>query len=225
MPPTPKSSIWEGANQDTLALRKNPLKNYPLPRSKAVRFNGENAAASSSRSAPPPAGPPPIISSEAEFNQDRLANIRAAPAPGRRPEKLRFDLSLLLTDDNVEYCIQEARARSKGLLGKKWGPPPEVNEASGSNNRRGRAPAYAEPTVTLATKEALADVFGMYNSPERTMKYGAIAGSKHAPVKKVEPMTPLAPSRLPSINSESEGDRTVSKSLLCDNPCPLLTSV
>ena len=41
-----------------------------------------------------------------------------------------------------------------------------------------------EPTVTLATKEALADVFGMYNSPDKTSKFGA-PGSKHAPVHTV----------------------------------------
>ena len=50
----------------------------------------------------------------------------------------------------------------------------------------------AEPTVTLATKEALADVFGMYNSPEKSMRFGAALGSKHAPVRRVEPVTPIA---------------------------------
>ena len=46
-------------------------------------------------------------------------------------------------------------------------------------------PSASEPTVTLATKEALADVFGMYNSPERTSKFGTV-GSKHAPVHTVK---------------------------------------
>lgn len=44
-----------------------------------------------------------------------------------------------------------------------------------------------DPTVTINTKEALKDVFGMYNSPEKTIKV-ARAGSKHAPVRKVEPI-------------------------------------
>jgi len=43
----------------------------------------------------------------------------------------------------------------------------------------------SEPTVTINTKEALADVFGMYNSPDKTLKIER-PGSKHAPVKKVE---------------------------------------
>ena len=43
-----------------------------------------------------------------------------------------------------------------------------------------------EPTVTINTKEALRDVFSMYNSPERTMKTGdMLIGTKHAPVRKL----------------------------------------
>lgn len=53
--------------------------------------------------------------------------------------------------------------------------------------------AGAEPTVTINTKEALADVFGMYNSPDKTKIF---PGSKHAPVKKIEPVTPVVPPRL-----------------------------
>jgi len=50
-----------------------------------------------------------------------------------------------------------------------------------------------EPTVTINTKEALADVFGMYNSPEKTMRLAGVPGSKHAPLKKVEAVRPMAP--------------------------------
>ena len=35
----------------------------------------------------------------------------------------------------------------------------------------------AEPTVTINTKEALDDVFGMYNSPEKTHHLLMIQGS------------------------------------------------
>lgn len=142
----------------------------------------------------------------------------APPAPGKRPEKLRFNLSLLFTDDGVEYCIQEARARSMGLLGKKWGPPPasEFSRAASSSSlsvpvdfnddgqrstrlmaiggRRKSVIGGAEPTVTINTKEALADVFGMYNSPEKTSSLTA-PGSKYAPLKRVEPVTPVIAQR------------------------------
>lgn len=136
------------------------------------------------------------------------AAVNAPPVPGKKVEKYRFDLSLLFKEGK-EYCIQEARAASLGLLGKKWGPPP--SEASSSKeaqvglNDDGARPATRtnmlkmttnmtaqlamEPTVTINTKEALRDVFGMYNSPERTLKMTQVAiGSKHAPVRKLEPL-------------------------------------
>ena len=129
---------------------------------------------------------------------NRYAPMLARPDPGRRPEKLRLDFGLLFKD-GVEYSIQEARARSMGLLGKKWPPPAPTDldlKRSGQSRvkfsddgagrtltRRGLMPT-SEPTVTLATKEALADVFGMYNSPDRTSKLG-VPGSKHAPVHTV----------------------------------------
>ena len=139
------------------------------------------------------------------------------PAPqGKRPEKLRFNLASLFSEDGMEYNIHEARARSMGLLGKKWAPPPPSElqcstssstslqssggtTVSGSKSSRnptitrkgGFGGGYSEPTVTLATKEALADVFGMYNSPEKSMRFGPAAGSKYAPVRRVEPVTPV----------------------------------
>lgn len=149
----------------------------------------------------------------------------APPAPGRRQEKLRFDLGLLFTEEGVEYSIQEARARSMGLLGKKWGPLPasETFRKSSSSSmpvnfnddgqksmrlmamagHRRSLMGGAEPTVTINTKEALADVFGMYNSPDKTVKG---PGSKHAPLKKIEAITPVAPPRL-ALNREN--DKTI----------------
>lgn len=110
-----------------------------------------------------------------------------------------------------------------GLLGKKWGPPPEAtrvnfsDEGSKTRNTTGRKAvgfAAPEPTVTLATKEALADVFGMYNSPDRSQRYGPVAGSKHAPVRKIEPITPMslhAPFRAATSNENADASKTPSK--------------
>lgn len=129
----------------------------------------------------------------------------APPAPGRRPEKLRFNLSLLFTPSGVEYSAQEVRARSMGLLGKKWGrdsssgavkvnfnddgsrSTQNMGAAAGGKRKSANVVNVSEPTVTINTKEALADVFGMYNSPDKTVKR-AMPGSKHAPVRKIEPM-------------------------------------
>lgn len=165
-----------------------------------------------------------IVSVESSASS-RYALMLAPPPPGKRPEKLMFNMGLLFTDEGVEYSIQEARARSMGLLGKKWGPPPPselplfFSPSQGSSapvdfnddglksttmNMRRRS-AYgggAEPTVTINTKEALADVFGMYNSPDRTTKM-SLPGSKHAPLKKIEPVTPLVPPRV-AFSKENE---------------------
>ena len=152
------------------------------------------------------------------MNYDPYSYITAPPPVGRRPAKLRFDLSLLLTEEGVEYSYQEARAKSMGLFGKKWGPDPvsaltspnSTHTASSSSSiavdfnddektsvlNRTQSRGGFEPTVTINTKEALADVFGMYNSPEKTLKIER-PGSKHAPVKKVEPVTPVSLVRPP----------------------------
>lgn len=154
----------------------------------------------------------------------------APPAPGKRPEKLRCNLSLLFTEEGVEYSIQEARARSMGLLGKKWGPPPasEFSRSASAysmpvdfnddglkstrllGGRRKSLLGGAEPTVTINTKEALADVFGMYNSPEKTTRLMGIPGSKHAPLKKVE-SKPIAALPRPAFSQESENAIQISK--------------
>ena len=161
----------------------------------------------------------------------RYAVMLAPPPPDKRPEKFRCDMLLLFTAEGVEYSIQEVRARSIGLLGKKWGPPPpsefsyssasssssssstttiDFNDSGGKTSRqklhaRKGFLSGAEPTVTINTKEALADVFGMYNSPDKTIKF-AVPGSKHAPLKKVEPVTPLVPHKV-TILKENENSR------------------
>ncbi|KAF4614186.1 hypothetical protein D9613_007585 [Agrocybe pediades] len=201
---------------------------------------------SSSQAGPskPKAGPKATSSSSTTpvstttFNStaaSRYALMLAPPPPGKRPEKLRFNMSLLFTEEAGEFSIQEARARSMGLLGKKWGPPPaerrqfspastsstssvgevDFNDDGHKTSKRkymGRRSIMggAEPTVTINTKEALEDVFGMYNLPDRTTKM-IIPGSKHAPLKKIEPITPSVPPR-PIFTRENENaDRQPTK--------------
>lgn len=164
----------------------------------------------------------------------RYALMMAPPAAGKRPEKLRFNMGLLFTEEGVEYSIQEARARSMGLLGKKWGPPPpsESSRFTTSSSSSSSSSSLAmvdfnddghkssrmkvggrrsllggpEPTVTINTKEALADVFGMYNSPEKTTML-AVPGSKHVLLKKIEPVTPVVPPRVAFLKENENGDR------------------
>ncbi|KIY52037.1 hypothetical protein FISHEDRAFT_36049, partial [Fistulina hepatica ATCC 64428] len=174
------------------------------------------------RSSHPPSGTVPVRSTAAE----RYAVMLAPPASGKRPEEFCFDFSLLYTPEGGEFSIQEARARSMGLLNKRWGPPSNelthaewLDESTGAtsaymfssasprsapvnpndNDLRARPthlrvpPIGAEPTVTINTKEALADVFGMYNSPEKTTRIAQ--GSKHAPLDKVDTIVPYMASK------------------------------
>lgn len=219
-PPTSPSSSSPAVstNPQTNALPRNPLKNH----------GGPSSSSSSSSSTPATSASvnPVSLNSTPE---SRYAHMLAPPDPGKRPEKPRFNFSLLFTDGGVEYSIQEARARSMGLLGKKWGPPPvsEFTSAASSSvpvdfnedgqrstlvalgGRRKSVVGGAEPTVTINTKEALADVFGMYNSPEKTARL-TVPGSKYAPLRKVEPMTP-AVSQKSVLNSEDENPIQSSK--------------
>ncbi|KAL7279190.1 hypothetical protein PYCCODRAFT_1464469 [Trametes coccinea BRFM310] len=200
----PRSVGWQNAPADTQALRKNPLKNHQVARTSASGSSGHSSSENRQSSTHPSTTGLLPDQRWHQFAADHPFRLMLAPpVPGKRPEKLRFNLRLLFTEDGVEYSMQEARARSMGLLGKKWGPPPEAarprvsfadadeGKGGGTKTTTRRFAAGAEPTVTLATKEALADVFGMYNSPDKSMRYGSIAGSKHAPVHKVVPVAPV----------------------------------
>ncbi|GLB40448.1 putative mad3/BUB1 hoMad3/BUB1 homology region 1 [Lyophyllum shimeji] len=147
----------------------------------------------------------------------RYAYMLAPPDPSKRPEKLRFDLSLLYTREGGEFCIQEARARSMGLLGKKWGPPPppsitmpvnfnDDGTRSGMSGRRKSTVGGGEPTVTINTREALEDVFGMYNSPDKTMtpwKANPSMRRVEPMIQSVTPRPPMAQSNENAIPSSS----------------------
>ncbi|KAJ4477193.1 hypothetical protein J3R30DRAFT_3703445 [Lentinula aciculospora] len=153
----------------------------------------------------------------------RYATMLAPPPLGKRPEELRFDMSLLYTEKTGEFCIEEARTRSMGLLRKEWPVLPvqslassarssssnllRAGESTGPFGKR-KSMLVGEPTVTINTREALEDVFGMYNSPDRTIRMG----SKHAPVKKIEPvpmpwLTPSPPTILQEGTPNSAGFR------------------
>jgi checkpoint serine/threonine-protein kinase len=194
-PPTPKVTLpkVKGTAEADL-LRRQPFKNYG---NFNVTTQSQPSSAASS-SAPP----------ETSHSHNRYAHMLAPPAVGRRPEKLRLHLHSLFTEEGGEYSMPEARARAMGLLGKKWGPPPasELSRTNPSTARVNfnddgnkstrnytarRSLAGGEPTVTINTKAALADVFGMYNSPEKSTRLPTMPGTKHAPVRAVEPVTPL----------------------------------
>lgn len=118
----------------------------------------------------------------ATVKQNPYAHLNAPPAANKRPEKLMFDLTLLLESDGTEYCFEEARARHLGLLGKKWplAPPPKGGSSNDlavtSNDMKERSVEVdfndqgtktsrlaRRQSVTINTKQALEDVLDMYN--------------------------------------------------------------
>ncbi|KAF7799772.1 hypothetical protein EIP86_011014 [Pleurotus ostreatoroseus] len=220
------AALWQDAPPDVQDLRRDPLRNYPSGKGKAPSSESSGskptAATSDVKSTHAPTDTASMSNGKTrpKTAHDRYAPMLAPPAPGKRPEKLRFDLSLLFTDERVEYSVQEARARSMGLLGKKWAPLPVTGKKRVEFNddghkdpkhtmRKGLGFSGGEPTVTIATKEALADVFGMYNSPDKSMRFGAVAGSKHAPVRRVEPVTPISlPGLARALANENDGSKT-----------------
>ncbi|EIW84278.1 hypothetical protein CONPUDRAFT_120008 [Coniophora puteana RWD-64-598 SS2] len=254
--PKPRRSFAPSGSSEVDALRKNPFKHFPasaLPppsKGQASKISSAStsatASASSTTLSSTSSASTVTPSSAVKYGHSRYAPMLAPPVPGRRPEKLRFDLSLLFTREGVEYSTAEVRARSMGLLGKKWGPPnPSELPASpvppsGSNTgdkgagkmkvnfnddgtrstqnmgwmASGKRKSFAgtnEPTVTINTKEALADVFGMYNSPERTVRSRIGVGGKHAPVKKIEPINPLLKPVTPSHPTQGSNENSTPK--------------
>ena len=204
--------------QNSDSFRVNPLKNFGVTKPSEV-------------------GGAPLVkvnsTSNSTLTYDPYIHMRQPVQSGsKRPERLQFDLELLFKDGQ-EFCVQEARARSLGLLEKKWAPLQSSGQEfqaqdysdgkSGSKSTRNltsdnhmlfttnitssfKVGGGAEPTVTINTKEALREVFGMYNSPERSVKLGPVGtgksdglmlppppplGSKHAPVRKVDPIAPV----------------------------------
>ncbi|KIY65869.1 hypothetical protein CYLTODRAFT_491961 [Cylindrobasidium torrendii FP15055 ss-10] len=177
--------------------------------------------ASSAKASPNFSSPSSSSPSNAQHSTPRSASTRESryalmlqPAQSKgRPEKLQCNMSLLFTPDHVEYSASEARARTLGLLGKKWAPLPITSLAqpahtsssvrvnfddsqrpnTGKYGARRKSLLTGEPTVTINTKEALADVFGMYNSPDKTVK--TKIGGKHAPIRKIESLTSSTSSR------------------------------
>ncbi|KZP23812.1 hypothetical protein FIBSPDRAFT_822968 [Athelia psychrophila] len=193
-----------GRQQDADRIYRRGIKRNARPVERLKKHYKEFQAGLNTVRPPPPSKTPPALAAP----RDPFLHIHAPADPRRRPERLRFNLSLLLTEDGTEYCAAEARARSMGLLGKKWAPDPGPSGLT--NNSRKSVGMRYEPTVTINTKEALADVFGMYNSPEKTLRIER-PGSKHAPVTKIElRLEPLTPA--PSLRfSQSDENASAAK--------------
>ena len=114
--------------------------------------------------------------------------------PSVKPnERLQIDISLLILPDGTEIHPLERRARDFGIADKKWPiPGPELAPASHSGFQAGDIETRVDfegtkpmtisntnmtnmtrdATVTINTKEALMAVYGMYNSPTKSLTSG-----------------------------------------------------
>lgn len=191
-------------------LRRNPFRNYIEGTPRAVP-----AAASPSETTAPLAlsastsASAPLTSKSTGIIVDPYPNLLAPPAAGKRPEKHMFKLDLLW-NGGVESCIQESRARAMGLLGKKWAAPPtgqavnvDFNENGSKTSKRFLSGASVpEPTVTINTRAAIDDVYGMFNSPTKTM-----------------PLQPMEEIKAPSPMDENAGSKRLPCESLHAGPC------
>jgi hypothetical protein len=104
---------------------------------------------------------PPVVVTPAPDDSDASFSSADSPGPGRA-EPVRFD----------------------GGGGSGAGGRTTVLRRMGGMGLGAVAPG-AEPTVTINTKESLDDVFAMMNSPEKTVRSGALPGAKYAPVRPI----------------------------------------
>ncbi|KAG8899615.1 hypothetical protein FRB99_006535, partial [Tulasnella sp. 403] len=169
----------------------DPFKNYTHPPSQPSDVSTKpavfqpsvpepstsKAGVASSSKAPSHSAPPttrPSASDPSKYPKPR-AFIPHEELPGqapRRPEKLGFNFKLLWNEaDQKEFCAYEARAKTLGLLYKKW-PAPEILTQghvsfqlpkTGEGSRKNRMSVAREPTVTINTKFAMNDVLDMFN--------------------------------------------------------------
>ncbi|KAG6879877.1 hypothetical protein C0992_010230 [Termitomyces sp. T32_za158] len=233
----------EGRRKDAEVIYRQGIKRQARPlarlKNRYQEFRGKNPTAGSDRplcrlpkrnhvQASPASSSPATLTRVDASNlkimsgtaESRYAVMLAPPDPGKRPEQYCFNMSLLFTREGGEFSIQEARARSMGLLGKKWPPPPpesfyfpadtssesmsmpvdfnDDGSKSAFGGRRRSILGGAEPTVTINTRAALDDVFGMYNSPDKT----TMPGSKYGPLRQVRPSSVGLTPRTPAINEE-----------------------
>jgi len=185
---TPSRGLSEKDNEADL-LRRDPFLYY----NKAPASPSVPAIRASSSTTRPlislTTNMTPIIQSESDFVDPRYLKLATNPyphalepsggGPGRRAEKHVFDLKLLWANSH-ETCLAESRAKRLGLLGKQWPAPPPPEEylvppkpeptpklvRTLNIDDEWEPPAFDEPTMTVNTKAALADVYGMFNVTE-----------------------------------------------------------
>jgi checkpoint serine/threonine-protein kinase len=155
--------------------------------------------------------------------------------PSVKPnERLQIDISLLILPDGTEIHPLERRARDFGIADKKW-PSPGPELASNSSTFKsgdietrvdfeGTKPMTIsntnftnmtrDATVTINTKEALMAVYGMYNSPTKSI------GSDKVFAAMMDPRNADVPTPMQATgNAANDENAGTSKKLGMPAPC------
>lgn len=180
----------------------------------------------------PKAGPVPSTKPVKPGSKQKTSRSIPSVKPN---ERLETNISLLILSDGTEIHPLELRARDFGVADKKWPlPEPEqnmdhnVSEHISFGSRQGDheeqvdfeatkpmtlgstfASMNRDATVTINTKEALMDVYGMYNSPTKSIHSGKQMAAMLNPQDLGMP-TPLA-SAAKAANQNNENAGTARK--------------
>lgn len=195
-------------------MKRDPLRNHAMPppdqqssaSSSATRENGHQSSGKLT------------VSMSASSSSLQLGTKQKASKslPSVKPnERLQIDISLLILPDGTEIHPLERRARDFGVADKKWPKPgPELAPNSHSGFQTGDIETKVDfdgtkpmtishtnltnmtrdATVTINTKEALMDVYGMYNSPTKSLTSGKSLAAMMDPrnLDMPTPMTAIA---------------------------------
>lgn len=190
-------------------LKRDPLRNHDMPPPdppSVVEQKPKPLANQSHPKAP-------------ELSASSLKPKTSKSLPATKPnERLQVDISLLILPDGTEIHPLERRARDFGVADKKWpspGPEQTPNPKAALKNQNiphsgdhetqvdfdGTKPMTMgntmtgisrDATVTINTKEALMAVYGMYNSPTKSLTSGKAFAAAMIDPKEAELPTPMA---------------------------------
>jgi checkpoint serine/threonine-protein kinase len=192
-------------------LKRDPLRNHTMPPPEA---QGSVSSLLSKEPGHQSSGKLSASSSTLQFGtKPKISKSLPSVKPN---ERLQIDISLLILPDGTEIHPLERRARDFGVADKKWpGPGPELAPANSSSSMfksgeietrvdfEGTKPMTIsntnftnmtrDATVTINTKEALMAVYGMYNSPTKSI------GSDKAFAAMMDPGNADVPTPMPAI--------------------------
>jgi len=206
-------------------LKRDPLRNYTMPSPETQTSVGSISLKESSHQS---SGKVSASSSSPRLDGKPKTSTSL---PSVKPnERLQIDISRLILPDGTEIHPLERRARDFGVADKKWpspgpelAPNPAAANTGASMFRGGEIETRVEfegtkpmtltnnnftnmtrdATVTINTKEALMAVYGMYNSPTKSITsdkaFAAMMDPRNADIP-----TPMPASAHP-IHDENAG--------------------